>query len=460
MSVPGDTLVARISLIDASGAPITGAAFTTVGKKPDGTALAVNPVVDLGDGIYEVSAATSIADPVGSFYIQSVSNTTPPAVFESEWLVKPIGTRERWAPGDVLQDFITVIAPDGSPVTGDTFTIVATNPAGTRLHVPAPVDLGNGVYRVAVATSRVDPPGLYYIRLTSTLQPLQVYEVEFVTGPPVNITGGTSLRQLRRRVMSKFGDLLMCTATTGTDGGQFVDADNLVGEPSRYAGRDALMVTGANAGQRRHIRGSSRDTSSVLFNRPLPFPVLEGDQMDITNAFGVGITFQAADSAIREAMEVARLRAHVPISYTIHAWDGAPIPIPVNAIGINDVYGVDENGVQHHIRRGNTRANGWMVDKPSRTIRISGYEATQAMSYDIVVNARELPGLLMNDDDVTMVDAEWIVTYACAQLCLDVLLSRQASGDWGSKGMLYKQDAERMVTRLTPNIGANYQAVT
>jgi len=67
--------------------------------------------------------------------------------------------------------------------------------------------------------------------------------------------------------------------------------------------------------------------------------------------------------------------------------------------------------------------------------------------------------MLTSDDDVTMLPQEWLIETAAAHLCLDTLLSKQASGEWGSKGMLYQQRADRLLTTLTPNIGPNYVAL-
>lgn len=459
MPVPGDRLTKRISLIDATGAPVLDATFTVTALNPSGTPVSALPPTHLGNGIYELSLLTTVADPTGTYYLRAISDTTPPEVREIEWLVKPFGTPDRWKPGDTMMEYITVIGPDGSPVLGETFDVRAVGPDGTPITAPAPTDMGNGTYRIAVATSRFDPPGSYYFALRSTSLPVQVFEVEFVTGQPLAIMGGTTLRQLRHMVMAKFGDVVSCTATQHSNGSVFIDEDNLVAEPGQFAGRDVVFYTGANAGQKRKIVGSSRNGSQVTFSRPLPFPVAVGDECDITNAYGIGITLQAVDNAIRHAMTVARRRAHIAVAYRIPAWAGAAIPIPVDAIGINDVYVVDRGGVQRHVRRGNSRTNGWLIDQPSRSIFINGYEGTQAHGMDIVVNARTLPNMLLDDDDVTMIDPEWLVLTATSHLCLDTMLSRQVTGEWSSKGMLYKQDAERIASRLTPNIGPNYQAV-
>src|SRR5690606_21555561 len=83
---------------------------------------------------------------------------------------------------------------------------------------------------------------------------------------------------------ARFGDLVTVKATaTGTET-LFIDADTLVGEPSRFAGREILFTSGPNAGQMRYITGSSRNDSAITLNRPLPYPTQEGDEADITNA--------------------------------------------------------------------------------------------------------------------------------------------------------------------------------
>lgn len=458
MPVPGDTLVSRFSLIDPSGAPILGESVSVVGYDPAGAALSPS-VSELGSGVYQVSVATSVSDPIGSYYVQAKSTTLPIQTKEFEWVVKPLGTPDRWRPGDTLMDAVTVIDPSGAPVLGDTFTVTAFGPTGSPLTVPAPTELGNGVYRVAIRTSRFDASGTYYIKLVSNSLPLQVYEVEFVTGQPANLTGGTTLRTLRRRVMAMFGDIVSCQATQNSNSSTFIDEDNLAGEAGRYAGREIMIMTGLNAGHKRYITGSSRTTSGVTLNRPLPYPMAVGDEADVTNAYGIGITFQAVDSAINYAIDTARTRSHSPINFRISRWDGAAIPLPAEAIGVNDVYAVDTDGKPHHIRRSHNRVNGWKIDAPSRTIVISGVEACDVLGYDIVVDARVLPSLLVDDDDVTMLRQEWLVLTATAHLCLDTLLSKQASGEWGSKGLMYQQRADRMVTMLTPNIGPNYTAV-
>lgn len=460
MPVPGDTLVDLTTIIDANGDPVTGAIATVDALGPDGLPRAASAPVEVSPGIYRVELATTVADPVGMYYMRVVFNTVPADTREFEWELRPIGSVERYKPGDTLMDYITVIDHDNDPVTGDTFSILAINTFGRPFGIAAPVEVMPGVYRVLMPTSRFDPPGVYYIRLTSTIHPDQVYEVKFVTGHPTEITGGVTLRTLRRRVMSRIGDLLRCTATANGTNETFIDMTNLVGEPGRYAGREAKFVTGLNSGQVRYIVGSSRDSASIRFSHPLPYPTAAGDEVDITNAYGTGITFQEVDDAIAWAFDIAKDRARAFVSYRIPNWNGTDIiPIPAEVVGVNDVYSVDDDGTQHRVDVSRRREQGWFIDQPSRSIVINGYSGRNARSHTIVVNALTLPVIPSEEDDVTTLPVAWLVDMAASHLCLDTLATRSASGDWASKGLMYQQNADKMITMLTPNMGSNYKAV-
>ena len=460
MPVPGDTLIDRATVIDAYGVPLTGVSFTVDAVGPDNLPRVADAVTEIGPGIYQFSVPTLITDPVGTYYLRAITDTTPAQTKEFEWDMRPIGTTDRWKPGDTMMDYITVIDANNDPVVGDVFTIMALNTAGNRFPIPTPVEVLPGTYRVAVPTSRFDPPGVYYIRLVSTLVPTQVYEIKFTTGQPLAITGGITLRTLRRRVMSRIGDLLRCTATQDSDNTQIIDQTNLVGEPARYAGREIMFVTGLNSGERRYIAGSSRDTSSVRFSYPLPYPVAIGDEADITNAYGTGITFQETDDAIAWAFDIARSRARIPVNYRVTAWNGTDvIPIPAEVVGVNDVYSVDEQNQQQRVERSNRRDNGWFIDQPNRSIVINGVAGYGARNHAVVVNAWVLPRMLIDEDDVTTLPVAWLVDMAASHLCLDTLATRNAGGDWASKGLMYQQNADKIITMLTPNMGTNYQAV-
>ena len=273
-----------------------------------------------------------------------------------------------------------------------------------------------------------------------------------------------SLATLRRRVMARFGDLVEVTATEDDPTGlSLVDEDTLVGEPGRYAGREILFTSGANAGLTRYIKGSSRDNSAVDFSRALPSGVVAGDTALITNAYGIGVTFRAVKDAINYALDMSRDYALVPAEVELaDAFDPETgvLDLPEEFVAVEGIHGIDEDGHLRHIERAmRQNGNGWSVSRANRQLMIRGYRGHLADGYRIVVRGYTLPATLEDDSDTTTVDLEWLVETATAHLALDTLLSRQATGDWGSKGMLYQQRADRIRSRLTPVLGPSFVRV-
>src|SRR5690606_15800058 len=154
MPIPGDTLIKRFTLTDATGAPLTGASFAMSGRDPLGGSLTVPAPTHLGDGIYEVTYPTSSTDATGTYSVQAVADDALSQRFAFEWLVTPPGTAERWKPGDTLLERITVIDHTGTPLEGVTFSLTGVGPWGRRLSVSPPIDRGGGVYGLVHPTSR------------------------------------------------------------------------------------------------------------------------------------------------------------------------------------------------------------------------------------------------------------------------------------------------------------------
>src|SRR5690606_32543801 len=153
MPIPGDTLIKRFTLTDATGAPLTGASFAMSGRDPLGGSLTVPAPTHLGDGIYEVTYPTSSTDATGHYYVQAVGDAALSERFVFEWHGTARGSAERWKPWDPLLDRMTVVDHTGTPLEGVPFSLVGFGPWGRRLSVPAPIERGGGVYDVIFRTS-------------------------------------------------------------------------------------------------------------------------------------------------------------------------------------------------------------------------------------------------------------------------------------------------------------------
>lgn len=271
-----------------------------------------------------------------------------------------------------------------------------------------------------------------------------------------------TLLEIRRMVMAKFGDLVQLKATNTGTLTSFIDKNTIVGEPGRYAGREVRFLTGSNAGQDRYVTGSSRDTNSITFSQPLPFAPAIGDEADMTNAYGLGVTFHAVDMAINNALNIARNYALVETAYDVpDPFDGYgvhEVTIPTTYVAINAV--MQQNPVTSAwspVQRAHSFGDtGWSIDGVNRSIVINGSAGRGARNKRLRIYGYTLPMPLVNDSDTTTIDLDWLLNKATSHICLDTLLSRSASNDWASKGLFYQNQANDRISALSPNIGPNF----
>ena len=271
-----------------------------------------------------------------------------------------------------------------------------------------------------------------------------------------------TFQTIRRRVLARFGDLLSVTATKNGTTTVFHDEDTLVGQPGRFAAREILFTGGRNMGEMRYIDASSRSQSSITMARPLPYAVQIGDTADITNAYGIGVTFRAVQDAINYAIDVARDYALLPASHDIgepYTAETGPLSVPEAMVGVSAVmWQPADGGPFQQVQKAHSfGGNGWSLDKANHAVVINGLASTKAEGRILRVYGYELPEHLLCDDDTTSVDLEWLIDAATSHLCLDTLLSRQASGDWGSKGLFYANRADAVRSRLTPTLSPSFE---
>lgn len=461
----GDVLIGRFTVVDGTYQPLTNASFTMQGRDPGGNPITVDPPVHLGDGIYEVRYQTSIDDAPGHYYVRASISQPFIDHYELEWDVSPwSATRPaQYMPGDLLVDRITAIGADREPLVGLTFEMTGRGPSGEVLTtIPQPIEHGNGIYEVAYQTNRSDPPGHYYIQLVANDAHRQMFEVEWTTGVRRIASNAHSLMNIRRRVLARFGDLVTMRATRDGTTSTFIDHDSVVGEPGRFAAREAYFATGPNAGQIRYVESSSRDQSMLVFSRELPFITRMGDEIDVTNAYGAGSTFRAVNDAISYAIAISRDHALVPtaIEYPdrFDAMNYQELPVPYDIVGVDRVFSRRApNEPWREVKRATEQGgDGWSLNRSDHTVILGGLAAHTAHDGYIKVQGYTLPAPLELDTDTTTIDIEWLVDAAASHLLLDTHLSRSNTQDWASKGLLYKQNADRLLPRLTPNLSPSF----
>jgi hypothetical protein len=233
---------------------------------------------------------------------------------------------------------------------------------------------------------------------------------------------GMTRKNIRRRVLSRLGDLLVVTATsTGTDT-TLVDARNLIGEPDSYRGRFIRFTGGtvANIGEIRYISGSSRSTRTITLDDALPSATAVGDEAEIANIRGTGYRFQDVDMAIDAAFEAAADFALEQVSYTAGTYDeDTPyIDIPPTWVSISGVDWQDPDTLvwsrmsYHHRKYG----DGWTLDRPGMRVYISGETSARVNGGEIRLIGQDRPTIPVNDDDRTNINSEWIIARCVSEL--------------------------------------------
>jgi hypothetical protein len=181
----------------------------------------------------------------------------------------------------------------------------------------------------------------------------------------------------------------------------------------------------------------------------------------MTNAYGVGVSIDAVNGAIDYVVTIAQDYAMVPISFDVVAafdsYDAHRFIVPDEFIGTSQVFWQRYDGQWVDLQRANSGGHGgWFPEHGVRAVSINGSQGRAIEGKYLRITGYGLPTIPETDDDLVPLDSEWVVAEACAHLCLDTLLSRQSSQDWGAKGMMYQQRADMLRPRLMPNIGPSF----
>lgn len=468
--IPGNTLTETISLTDSSNTPIVGASFTTLlTADPDGNAFSLS-YTGMVNGAYRFEVATTASSPTGNWFALVRASDALQQIFTLQWTVTEADQPRPYYVGQTLVDTIVLVDAQNDPITGAAFSLLSSrDPNGAALAYTV-TELGNGAYRVTVDGDNVTTDGSYFILLQADDTLSQVFEVEWfvssataiIYSPPPN---GMSRRDLRRAILEELGDLVLTTATASTGSSQWEDVDRLsFGDSSRYAGRE-LYVTrsaGNNAGQLRAIEGSNGQ-GRLQLTRALPDSVVEGDEAEIVNTYGMGVTIDRvhrsintalmeaqvdvrASATISDAFDVTTRSFDIPPQFT--AVDGLHYTLPTDSA----TQGIRE--VQHAKTMGSL---GWYVDRANRRVYIGGYPGLMMDGGTITLRGWGTPPPLETDDDIAPIHPEWIIAEVASALLLrSIGTARSISPEWERKGFFLAQKAERLRDTIRPRRSPNY----
>lgn len=275
------------------------------------------------------------------------------------------------------------------------------------------------------------------------------------TAPTYTVAHGVTRRDIRRRILSRLGDLLLVTATAEGSTTTFIDQVHLIGEPDAYRGRQILFTGGTvdNLGEERYITGSARTNRSVTMDYDLPAIPQIGDEAEIANFRGTGYRFIDVAIAIDAAVEDAADMAPEPVTLELtdhYNKDLGGVTIPDDWVAVSAVdWREDTDQPWQALSWTSQRlGSGWGVDRARRIITISGERSRYIHDKAVRIYGLRKPLPIPHDDSVTGINSEWLVARAVANLS-SAMYRRNPTNE--RRDMLgYDIENERMVrTRVT-----------
>jgi hypothetical protein len=335
--------------------------------------------------------------------------------------------------GDVVRDYFTIQDSSGTNLTGVTFLTGATEDPNGDSFALTVTEIGDGVYKVEFLADEV---GTWYYRVdTSGLTPEQSWEETFTIGPNAisgaslgTAAAGPTLNELIQYVATKLGDFLEIEATDAgaVDGSSFQDQLRLAAIPSQgLAGASITVVSPSTSDNyliERRVSDFAESTQVLTIVPVFPAQISTGDGAWLTNLYSRGFWRTQYVSAINFAVASAFPANLVKLEYTYaSSWNQDDPYIPL-ATHVTHIYGVriDDGSTDPYLvpysNQNISSYSGWYWDFGIERLGLAGYWRYAAHGATISVLGYGRPAPLVNADDRTGIDIEWIANYAAEVL--------------------------------------------
>ncbi len=223
--------------------------------------------------------------------------------------------------------------------------------------------------------------------------------------------------QLRRAVGNLVGQMKVCTATGVGLTTTFVDLENLAVEGGHYKDRIALFTAGtaANVGLTRRVADNTKATGTLAFARALPAATAVGDEIELWNERGTGVTPDEVHAAIGRAIEGAADSAVAPVASTPAAfsWTAPTVAIPA---GWSHVAGAEWQDWESLWRA--VPPADLAVDQANRTVELRHRGRDLAQARNVRLHGYTPAAVLTTDASSTHVDRKFVIYQAAFELLL------------------------------------------
>lgn len=314
-------------------------------------------------------------------------------------------------------------------IVGESFALVRSLLDGAPFAWnPQIVEQGNGFYAY---TYQADRPGFYSwageasasgaISINFEVNP--VAEEPVVPPPPpvvIGPYGRYSLDGLIEEVALRSMDLVQAVATEDAgDLTSFIDANALIEDNAFFAGMEIHLTSGTNAGQTRRVANSYYDNGQLVWAVPLAVPVVAGDSANLYNRSGLGHLYREYKNAINQVIRELGPNAMRRVDLELLTLPTSTAPsVELDPALIAKVCRFSYQTALGRVSLRRNKRNGWWADNGATAVTFTGngLGAVSNSSPPLIAHGYQRAAELVNGDDRTFIDSEWLVETAAGLL--------------------------------------------
>jgi hypothetical protein len=241
---------------------------------------------------------------------------------------------------------------------------------------------------------------------------------------------GANRRQIRRSVANMLHDHTFATDLVGGETSQFRDPDTLARPTNYFQGMQLLFANDAspNFGHVATVTVSDGPTRALAFEPPTPVATIPGETVEMYNFRGRGTSYDLYNAAINDALMQAR-QQHYPVPYSFTLTDPFSYTSPYFTIPAEFTYFYGIDTIGYGSRLYDVKAGDISVDRYNRVITVRGkWGLNKLNGYYPTIRGFAAPALLLDDDDVTNIDLEWLFSEVKAQVLERLVASNMPVG--------------------------------
>jgi hypothetical protein len=266
---------------------------------------------------------------------------------------------------------------------------------------------------------------------------------------------GLTRAQIRQAVARMLNDFFPAVANASGQTNSLTDVLNLARETDYFKGMEVFFSdpTSPNYNHIATITRSDGPTRTIFFEPPLATGTVEGETVELYNFKSRGTRWSQYNESINDAISIAmELHALVPAVVTADSpfmANPGTLEIPESFVSFTYVSFAMPNGISTNVRPEHIQVNRF-----NRTIEFRRNSAYRWNGRIPTFYGYEMPDMLNDDTDTTVIESEWLFNEVKAQILERMIASGMPVG---SQDRLFVQERTEaggkrpmIVTRAMP----------